>query len=867
MDGGDGDDGDLSISISEQDSYAPGCGDLKIHPVDVDPSSPVDGGGDLGKGLKNHADATGGEDTSKDVEEDEGGEGEREEADLTSSVTNPPVVVVRDVDGSSDEGLGDFPKRRRPSRLSHQRNESVPLKRYDIESAAAGLHISSATSRIEEDLQSDRFHEADHSTYIQRRDSKFSEAEDAGLDFVDVSLDREVTPRSPYGPGAFYASRSAVEIRQDSISSNSDAAKRAASEAEERDRRFKEQQLYRRERSTSDGGTSTSSRSSQTTGHTVKGRYMRRRSRAASPEPHNTINVASSSSRSSSLSLNVPQANDVPAIGGGLIMAVAGEDGEINMLSVEDRAMPAAADLEQNSPARESTELEAGNGDRHEIEETREHDCNSQIEGEGSSAVAEDTDEIAVTPTMPSAESNNSLNDAADKKEGKRRRTSSNKPSALEQHVSRTRMTNLPPKPKDEDVKHLHDFEAMMKLSKEVERKKQQESEEKKQSRDLEVQESMKVWDKDILPSWTRARREVKLRKLWWKGIPSSIRGRLWALSCGNNQMLPRNLYNKATAEAKKRIDEARFPAIDMHAIDMDIAETLPSLKLFQKETGPLYDDLYSVLCAFVIVQIDREEAKGSFNQGEEKVQVYQEGAASLAAMLLTNLSPAETLIALVNLIAERPWLRALFVVPSTAPTTAKSKSSKQDPAAGFERVFDTLLADQMPKVYANMQARGVRPSAYVTRWVKTLFVPYLTFDVVARLWDCILLDEGDALIFRTGIALISLLSARLYVPDKKELISILRGNNRAALSVWDRVRFGSGPLSPSLPKPNGSETSQVAQKHLSVEAPLESVPLDNIYGGQYDINETNLFQVLEEQGSWWKDSTLERLLDRELVT
>lgn len=32
------------------------------------------------------------------------------------------------------------------------------------------------------------------------------------------------------------------------------------------------------------------------------------------------------------------------------------------------------------------------------------------------------------------------------------------------------------------------------------------------------------------------------------------------------------------------------------------------------------------------------------------------------------------------------------------------------------------------------------------------------------------LLDEGDALLFRSAIALVSLLSARLYVPDKGEV-------------------------------------------------------------------------------------------------
>lgn len=100
-------------------------------------------------------------------------------------------------------------------------------------------------------------------------------------------------------------------------------------------------------------------------------------------------------------------------------------------------------------------------------------------------------------------------------------------------------------------------------------------------------------------------------------------------------------------------------------------------------------------------------------------------------------------------------------------------------------------------------------------------------------------------------------------------MISILRGNNRAALNVWNRIRVnGNGDVATSPPPLSPSSDREKRFSHLgAVEASDDLVPLDNIYGGQYDINEGNLFQILEEQISWWKDSTLERLLDRELVT
>jgi hypothetical protein len=74
--------------------------------------------------------------------------------------------------------------------------------------------------------------------------------------------------------------------------------------------------------------------------------------------------------------------------------------------------------------------------------------------------------------------------------------------------------------------------------------------------------------------------------------------------------------------------------------------------------------------------------------------------------------------------------------------------------------------------------------------------------------------------------------------------------------------------LSPTSPTfKQGSDPHEGANGFFSIEAPDELVPLDNIYGDQYNINESNLFEVLEEQVAWWKDSTLERLLDRELVS
>ncbi len=134
------------------------------------------------------------------------------------------------------------------------------------------------------------------------------------------------------------------------------------------------------------------------------------------------------------------------------------------------------------------------------------------------------------------------LTDKADQVDPKNRRKSSS--AGANPVDSRTRMTTLPAKKKDEEIKHRADFERMMIAAKEAERKKREDEEERKRQRQDEQREALGRWEKEILPSWSRARKDPELEQLWWKGAPPSIRGRVWALAIGNPLMLSRNLLS-----------------------------------------------------------------------------------------------------------------------------------------------------------------------------------------------------------------------------------------------------------------------------------------------------------------------------------
>lgn len=65
-------------------------------------------------------------------------------------------------------------------------------------------------------------------------------------------------------------------------------------------------------------------------------------------------------------------------------------------------------------------------------------------------------------------------------------------------------------------------------------------------------------------------------------------------------------------------------------------------------------------------------------------------------------------------------------------------------------------------------------PAAYLPDWLVPLFLDHLPFEACARVWDVIVL-EGDAFLYRAALAILGVLEPRLFFPEKKELLELLR--------------------------------------------------------------------------------------------
>ena len=197
-----------------------------------------------------------------------------------------------------------------------------------------------------------------------------------------------------------------------------------------------------------------------------------------------------------------------------------------------------------------------------------------------------------------------------------------------------------------------------------LEEKRRKALQERRLARERRIEESLVQWEKEIVPNWRVVHKNPRLRKLWWQGIPSKLRATMWQNAVGNELALskgtdatfggmmspadhPIEAFRTCLARAKRALSSGSFPTTVLGLIEDDIKGTLPSLHLFVPGTGPLYEDLKDMLCAWVVSRSD--EGLG-----------YVPGVAKIAAMILLNMDPAPGFVLMRNLL-ERHCMRSFY--------------------------------------------------------------------------------------------------------------------------------------------------------------------------------------------------------------
>ncbi|GAA5936242.1 TBC domain-containing protein [Sporobolomyces koalae] len=403
-------------------------------------------------------------------------------------------------------------------------------------------------------------------------------------------------------------------------------------------------------------------------------------------------------------------------------------------------------------------------------------------------------------------------------------------PSMMAKVISMTRQRDLPPKSKEEEEKHLRELADMFAASKEAEKRRRSEVESKAAARAAAMASALPTWETSILPNWRAVLHDTSegrsLRRLWWQGtMPVRFRGRLWSLCIGNGLAVSKTAYMGALARAQNGLEHGRD---DIRKVkedaERDMERVLPTLKLFQKQGGVMHQDLLDLLLAWSV--------------HDQPNPRYPPGLAYPASLLLVNMPPAEAFISLLNLVS-KSFLKSFY-------------ASDRDELSSYERVFDTLLADFMPKVYSNFSSLVIRPHLYLEPWLTTLFIGFFPIDLATRLFDVWLL-EGDSFLFRVALVTLEILEPRLFNPNLAELERVFEGRDQGAVAIVKREKgllVLEGSNSPTEEKNQDGSTD-----HTGVE-------VEEVYT-EMGCTEERVFELLQVLD--WKEETWERLVEREL--
>ncbi|KAG5315751.1 TBC14 protein, partial [Acromyrmex insinuator] len=299
--------------------------------------------------------------------------------------------------------------------------------------------------------------------------------------------------------------------------------------------------------------------------------------------------------------------------------------------------------------------------------------------------------------------------------------------------IQQPRPANLPAKNALEEERHRKQYNAILEAARKRELR---EEKERKQQREYQLKEEKRLaedsntWNVHVLSKFESVKNTKKVRELWWRGLPPSVRGRVWKLAISNNLNVTPHLYNLCLDRAMSSPNNE-----SLAAIRLDVSRTFPTLCVFQ-EGGPLFDSLQGILAAYAVYRPDVG---------------YVQGMSFVGAVLSLNMEPPDAFACFANLL-NYPCHRAAFTLDQKRMNT-------------YYKVYSSALAHKLPKVFSHFTVAGLSPDLYLLDWLYTIYAKAMPLDVACRIWD-IFLRDGDEFLFRTALGVLHLYQEELLKMD-----------------------------------------------------------------------------------------------------
>ncbi|KAK5584183.1 hypothetical protein RB653_005791 [Dictyostelium firmibasis] len=277
--------------------------------------------------------------------------------------------------------------------------------------------------------------------------------------------------------------------------------------------------------------------------------------------------------------------------------------------------------------------------------------------------------------------------------------------------------------------------------------KEQKKKDKNRKEREKRMEESLKIWNEDMVPNWEKRKGTKKCREMVLQGIPSLVRSKVWPLLIGNDLNITPELFSifGARAERAKQKSEAKSLGREktVSLIHLDLPRTFPMLSIFQDE-GPLHQSLANVLEAYVCYRPDVG---------------YVQGMSYLAAVFLLILDEFSSFVCLSNFL-NNPCYMSFYTM-------------NLDQMAVYMSTMDQLMAQNLPRIQKHLKELGIQPDIFMIDWVLTVFSKALPLDVASHVWDTIFLD-GEIVIFQTALGILKMYSKDLEFGDFDVCMTLL---------------------------------------------------------------------------------------------
>ncbi|CAG9781898.1 unnamed protein product [Diatraea saccharalis] len=220
--------------------------------------------------------------------------------------------------------------------------------------------------------------------------------------------------------------------------------------------------------------------------------------------------------------------------------------------------------------------------------------------------------------------------------------------------------------------------------------------------------EREKKWVK-MLATWDSPTTKEKLHRRIYKGIPNSLRIKIWCKLLDVNRIKSDNpgKYHEMLRLAKQW-------STDVRQIDSDVNRQFREHQFYRERYSEKQCSLFNVLCAYSMYNSEVG---------------YCQGMSGLAGVLLMYMDEEDAFWALAVLLSDRKYLMHGLYIEGFPKLTR------------FLEHHDRILTKFMPKLKVHFDKFGLDAILYSLKWFFVVFVERVPFSLCLRVWDIYLLD------------------------------------------------------------------------------------------------------------------------------